>query len=95
MRAGPEARRAAQEAAALSPARRRIAATVAAVLVPGRKTSRTPFALSGAMSLSGMIPPTTTAIPSPPRSLSAAITSGTRTLCAPERIERPTTSTSS
>src|SRR5450830_802302 len=80
---------------ARSPARRRMASTVAPVVVPGRKMSRTPRALSGAMSFSGMIPPTTTAMLSPPLSFKASITSGTRTLWAPDRIERPTTSTSS
>jgi hypothetical protein len=42
-----------------------------------------------------MIPPTVTSTSSSPFSLSWAVTRGTSVMCAPDRIDNPTTSTSS
>ena len=47
------------------------------------------------MSSSGMIPPTVTSTSSRPASRSRAVTFGTSVMCAPDRIDSPTTSTSS
>ena len=51
---------------------------------------------SGSMSSSGMIPPTVTRTSSRPAlAHERAVTLGTSVMCAPDRIDRPTTSTSS
>ena len=47
------------------------------------------------MSSSGMIPPTVTSTSSRPFSSSSFVIRGTSVMCAPDRIDRPTTSTSS
>src|SRR5664280_2197192 len=54
-----------------------------------------PASSRAGMSSSGMIPPAVTSTSSSPRSRSRRVTFGSRVMWAPERIERPTTSTSS
>ena len=49
----------------------------------------------GWISISGIVPPTVTSTSSAPWSRSSSSTRGTRVMCAPERIDRPTASASS
>jgi MacB-like periplasmic core domain len=65
------------------------------VEVPGRKISAMPDFFMAGMSASGMMPPTRTTTSSMPLDLRRAISWGQMVLCAPERMERPMTSTSS
>ena len=69
---------------------------VSSIGVPGPNTSATPSSFSSSSSSSGMIPPTRMRVSSKaPYSFSPSMTFGTRVLCAPERMEIPSTSTSS
>ena len=61
----------------------------------GVNTSATPSALSRAASDSGMMPPTMTGMSPAPASRSPSSTSGTSSMCEPDRIEMPTRWTSS
>src|SRR6266403_2369384 len=69
--------------------------TISWVEVPGRKISAMPDCFSVGMSASGMIPPTRTVTSFMPLSWRSFISCGQMVLCAPERMERPITSTSS
>src|ERR1700676_5117069 len=69
--------------------------TMSCVDVPGRKISAMPDCLRAGISASGMMPPTSTVTSFMPLSCSRLISCGQSVLCAPERIERPMTSTSS
>src|ERR1044071_1320527 len=84
-----------RDRATYPPTALRIASTAAVVGVPGRKISRMPISFSFGMSCSGMIPPAKTMISSAPSSFNMRMISGKRTLCAPERIDKPIASTSS
>ena len=61
----------------------------------GVNTAATPISLSSLASRSGMIPPTITGMSSIPAAFICSSTSGTSSMCEPERIERPTQCTSS
>ena len=61
----------------------------------GVNTSATPSALSCTASASGMMPPTITGTSPAPASRISSSTSGTSSMCDPDRIEMPTRCTSS
>src|SRR5690606_25261595 len=63
--------------------------------LPGPNTSAPPAAFRAGMSSSGMMPPTATTTSSSPAWRSRSMIRGTRVLWAPERMLRPTTSSSS
>ncbi len=65
------------------------------VLVPGPNSFPIPRSRNVSMSSGGMIPPPVTRMSSRPASSSSRFTRGNSVRCAPERIDRPTTSTSS
>src|SRR5690606_26088630 len=67
----------------------------ALVGVPGPNSLPTPCASSAAMSSSGMMPPPITSTWSIPCCFSSSSTRGNSVMCAPERTDSATTSTSS
>ncbi len=73
----------------------RMKSTISSSEAPGWNTAATPWRFSSAASSSGIIPPTITFTSVMSFSRSSSITRGTMALCAPERIERPITCTSS
>src|SRR5258705_4832355 len=66
-----------------------------AVGVPGPKSLPVPWDSSALMSSGGMMPPPVRSTSCRPAASSSLRTRGNRVMCAPDRMERPTTSTSS
>jgi hypothetical protein len=60
----------------------------------GVNSAATPASASARRSSSGMMPPPKSTMSSPPRLRSSASTAGKSVMWAPERIDRPTASTS-
>jgi hypothetical protein len=65
------------------------------IVVPGPKIALTPASRSAGTSSSGMIPPAVTITSSMPAARRSPQIRGSRVMWAPERIDSPTTSTSS
>jgi hypothetical protein len=63
--------------------------------VPGVKILATPIRYRSSMSASGMMPPPNTTMSVASRSRSRSMTRANSVMCAPDRIESPTASTSS
>src|SRR5690606_23934668 len=63
--------------------------------VPGVNTSANPARFRASTSSSGMTPPPKTRMSEAPRAASSSTTLGKRAMCAPEREDNPTASTSS
>ena len=73
----------------------RTSATSVSIGVPVGNTALAPISSSGGTSARGTVPPTTTLTSPAPQSRSASTVLRVRPRCAPERIDRPTRSTSS
>ena len=73
----------------------RTQATISVVGAPGVKILATPIRDSSAMSASGMMPPPNTTMSAAPRARSSSMTRANSVMCAPDRMESPTASTSS